>query len=427
MNILIVGNGGREHALAWKAKQSPLATKIFVAPGNGGTALEPGVENIPISASDVNGLLNFALQHQIDLTIPGAETALAAGIVDTFQAHQLRCFGPTRAAAQLESSKAFSKAFMQKAGIPTAHYQTFTDLSAAETYIQAQKHYPLVIKADGLAAGKGVVIVSNPTEALQTVKSMLSGDILNGAGKQIVIEDFITGEEASFIVIADGKHAIPLATSQDHKARDDGDMGPNTGGMGACSPAPILTPALQAEVMETVIYPTLETLAAQGTPYTGFLYAGLMITPENHIKVLEFNCRLGDPETQPILMRLKSDLVNTCLIALEKRLNTIKLDWDERSAVGVVMASGGYPDAYEQGKIIRGLPGTEASAKVFHAGTQLENNHIKTAGGRVLCVTTLGTTLKDAQVKAYELTDRINWENKYYRTDIAHKAIARES
>lgn len=425
MNILIIGNGGREHALAWKVKQSPLADKVFVAPGNAGTALEPGVENVNIAPDDLDGLLKFASTHNIGLTIPGAEAALAQGIVDLFHAHTLPCFGPTQAAAKLESSKAFSKAFMQAAGIPTAAYQSFTDFDAARAYIK-QSHFPLVIKADGLAAGKGVVIAQNEGEALQTAQDMLSGAVLGNAGREIVIEEFITGEEASFIVMTDGKHVLPLATSQDHKARDNGDQGPNTGGMGAYSPAPVLTNILQQQALDTVIYPTLKRLEAQGTPFVGFLYAGLMISPDGQIKVLEFNCRLGDPETQPILIRLKSDLNAACLAALEQRLDTVILDWDARPAIGVVMASGGYPGAYQQGETIQGLPMIDdANSKVFHAGTRLEGDAVKTAGGRVLCVTTLGDTLRDAQTRAYQLVEDIAWGDQFYRTDIGYKALER--
>jgi phosphoribosylamine--glycine ligase len=422
MNILIIGNGGREHALAWKIRQSPLANKVFVASGNAGTALEPGVENIDISPSNLNGLLDFALKNQIGLTIPGAETALAMGIVDLFNEHNLPCFGPTKEAAKLESSKAFSKSFMRAANIPTADYQSFTDLNAAEAYIK-QSRFPLVIKADGLAAGKGVVIAQNEAEALATAKDMLSGHLLGEAGSEIVIETFIIGEEASFIVMADGEHVLALATSQDHKARDNDDQGPNTGGMGAYSPAPVLTSALQQTALKTVIYPTLKKLAADGTPFIGFLYAGLMISPNGELNVLEFNCRLGDPETQPILMRLKSDLIPACLAAMDKRLDTITLEWDDRPALGVVMASKGYPSSYQQGKVIQGLLGIEPlDTKVFHAGTKLDGIEIKTAGGRVLCVTALGDTLKDAQNKAYEIIKHIYWQDEYYRTDIGNRA-----
>lgn len=427
MNILIIGNGGREHALAWKIQQSPLADKIFVASGNAGTALEPGVENVDIAPDDINALLKFAQDNNVELTIPGAEAALAEGIVDTFNQAGLACFGPSKAAARLESSKSFSKDFMREAGIPTADYQSFTDLSAAQDYIK-QCSFSLVIKASGLAAGKGVVIAQDEEEALQTAADMLSGNILSGAGSEIVVEEFITGEEASFIVMCDGKHVLPLATSQDHKARDDGDQGPNTGGMGAYSPAPVLTDTLQQEALKTVIYPTMNKLAEQGTPFTGFLYAGLMITPKGDIKVLEFNCRLGDPETQPILLRLKSDLVTACMAALEGQLDSATLEWDNRPAVGVVLASGGYPGSYEKGKTIEGLPTEEVSgSKVFHAGTLLNGGTIKTAGGRVLCATTLGDTLKDAQTKAYELAKRIHWGDQFYRTDIADKAILKKT
>ncbi|HVV68025.1 MAG TPA: phosphoribosylamine--glycine ligase [Gammaproteobacteria bacterium] len=426
MNILIIGNGGREHALAWKVRQSPEATRVFVAPGNAGTALEPGIENIPINATDIPKLIDFAKKQHIDLTIVGPEAPLAAGIADEFQQQQLPCFAPSQAAARLESSKAYSKDFMARYHIPTAHYATFTDLSAAITYIK-QQSFPLVIKADGLAAGKGVVIAQSESQAQAFVQEMLSGQTLGNAGQQIVIEEFIQGEEASFIVMADGTYALPLVTSQDHKTRDDGDTGPNTGGMGAYSPAPVITSSLHAKIMETVIYPTLRGLAAQGTPYTGFLYAGLMITPQNAIKVLEFNCRLGDPETQVILMRLQSDLVSVCLAALHGQLNTVKLLWDQRPALGVVLAAKGYPDRYAQGDVIQHLSeAVAADCKVFHAGTVLDNEQVKTAGGRVLCATALGDSIKDAQFKAYALAKQVSWENAYYRRDIGYRAIMRE-
>lgn len=425
-NILIIGSGGREHAIAWKVRQSPTAHRIFVAPGNAGTALEEGVENIPIEATNIPQLLDFAKTHHIDLTIVGPEAPLAAGIVDTFSAQHLACFGPTQLAARLESSKVFSKHFMRKYHIPTAEYADFTDLSSALHYLE-RCSFPIVIKADGLAAGKGVVIAQNKPEATDALHSMLADHRFGEASKHVVIEAFITGIEASFIVVADGKFALPLATSQDHKARDNADLGPNTGGMGAYSPAPIVSPQLEQKVMETVIYPTLQGMAAEGSPYTGFLYAGLMITPEGEPLVLEFNCRLGDPETQPILMRLQSDLVEVCTAALEKRLDQISLAWDPRPALGVVMAAKGYPDRYPQGDIIQNLPqGASSDTKVFHAGTTLENGVVKTTGGRVLCVTALGDTVKDAQQRAYEITKTISWGNQYYRTDIGYRAIAKE-
>jgi len=426
-NILIIGNGGREHAIAWKVRQSSAANKIFVAPGNAGTALEEGVENIPISALDIPQLLAFAKANKIDLTIVGPEAPLAAGIVDIFSAEGLACFGPSSAAARLESSKVFSKHFMRDHQIPTAAYADFTDLATALKYIKSCT-FPVVIKADGLAAGKGVVIAQTQQEAIDALEGMLGAHAIFGsAGKQIVIEAFISGEEASFIVVADGEFALPLATSQDHKARDNADQGPNTGGMGAYSPAPIVSAALQKKIMDTVIYPTLKGLAAQGCPYTGFLYAGIMLTPAGEPYVLEFNCRLGDPETQPILMRLQSDLIELCTAALEKRLDTISLTWDPRPALGVVMAAQGYPGTYPQGDIIKNLPDqTLVDCKVFHAGTVLENGSVKTTGGRVLCVTALGNTVKDAQNHAYAVAKNISWGNQYYRTDIGYRAIAKE-
>lgn len=426
MQILIIGNGGREHALAWKVKQSPLVSKVYVAPGNAGTALEDGIENVPIAASDIDKLLIFARDHQIALTIVGPEQPLAAGIVDQFTAQGLACFGPTQAAAQLEASKAYSKDFMLRHGIPTARYASFTDLTAAKNYAQEQS-FPLVIKADGLAAGKGVVIAQDLPQALQTLEDMLADQSLGSAGARVVIEEFISGEEASFIVMADGEFALPLATSQDHKALNNGDLGPNTGGMGAYSPAPLVTADLQEQIMQQVIYPTLKGMAEEGHPYTGFLYAGLMITANQEIKVLEFNCRLGDPETQAILLRLKSDLVVACQAALAKKLATIELDWDNRYALGVVMAAGGYPNKVITGDRIEGLPIQENNgSKIFHAGTSLENANVKTAGGRVLCVTALGETVQAAQERAYQITQNIHWPNHYYRTDIGHRAIARE-
>lgn len=422
MKILIVGGGGREHALAWKAAQSTRAEKVFVAPGNAGTALEPNLENVDIAADDVSALLAFAKQ-QIDLTIIGPEAPLVKGIVDSFQEAGLKCFGPTANAAQLEGSKAFCKDFMARHNIPTAEYQTFTDTAEAIAYIEA-KGAPIVVKADGLAAGKGVIVAQTVAEATSAVEDMLSGNAFGAAGNRVVIEEFLVGEEASFIVIADGKHALPMATSQDHKARDNGDKGPNTGGMGAYSPAPIVTPEIHDRVMREVIEPTLQGMIEDGIPYTGFLYAGLMIAPNGSLKVLEYNCRFGDPETQPIMMRLKSDLTELCEAALEGTLNTVETDWDERAALGVVLAAGGYPGVYRKGDVITGLPKSEqADQKVFHAGTQLQGNDIVTSGGRVLCACALGETIKDAQDKAYALTAEIQWDGLYYRTDIGFKAI----
>ncbi len=423
MKILIVGSGGREHALAWKVKQSPKVEKVFVAPGNAGTALESGIENVAIAATDILGLLNFAKQEQVDLTIVGPEVPLTMGIVDSFQKAGLKCFGPTAEAAQLEGSKSFCKDFMVRHNIPTAKYQSFSDQQQAIAYIKTQGA-PIVVKADGLAAGKGVVVAQTEQEAITAVADMLSGNVFGAAGSRVVIEEFLLGEEASFIVIADGKHALAMATSQDHKARDDGDNGPNTGGMGAYSPAPVVTPEIHQRVMKEVIAPTLAGMAADGRPYTGFLYAGLMISPDGAIKVLEYNCRFGDPETQPIMLRLKSDLVELCEAALAGNLDQTSSDWDDRAALGVVMAAGGYPDAYRQGAVITGLPHQETDGtKVFHAGTKTQGNDIVTAGGRVLCACALGDTIKEAQAKAYGLANSIHWDDAYYRTDIGFKAI----
>ena len=423
MKILIVGSGGREHALAWKAQQSKLASHIFVAPGNAGTALENNIENIDIGVDNIQGLLEFAQQQNIGLTIIGPEVPLVAGIVDTFQAAGLKCFGPSAQAAQLEGSKTFCKDFMAKYKIPTALYQTFTEQQPAIAYIK-EKGAPIVVKADGLAAGKGVIVAQTEQQAINAVEDMLAGNAFGEAGHRVVIEEFLEGEEASFIVIADGKNALAMATSQDHKARDNGDNGPNTGGMGAYSPAPLVTAEIHQRVMDEVIMPTLRGMEADGNSYTGFLYAGLMIKPNGGLKVLEYNCRFGDPETQPIMMRMQSDLVELCLAALDKTLDTLETQWDSRTALGVVLAAGGYPDSYQKGAIISGLPTTsEDDNKVFHAGTAQQGADIVTAGGRVLCACALGKTIKEAQDKAYQLTSKISWDNVYYRTDIGFKAI----
>ena len=423
MKILIVGSGGREHALAWKAKQSPKVEKVFVAPGNPGSALEPGIENKAIAVDDIAGLLAFAQAEQIDLTIIGPEVPLVLGVVDQFQSAGLKCFGPKAKAAQLEGSKTFCKDFMIRHHIPTAYYQSFTDKALAVAYIHEQGA-PIVVKADGLAAGKGVIVAQTEQEAIDAVEDMLSGNVFGEAGNRVVIEEFLEGEEASFIVIADGKHALPMATSQDHKARDNGDKGPNTGGMGAYSPAPVVTPAVYDIVMRDVINPTLKGMADDGLPYTGFLYAGLMISNDGTVKVLEYNCRFGDPETQPIMMRMKSDLVELCEAALTGELDKTSTEWDERAALGVVLAAGGYPDAYQKGDVISGLPTQEqVDRKIFHAGTQQVGDDIVTSGGRVLCAVALGDTILEAQTKAYELADSIHWNNIYYRTDIGFKAI----
>ena len=423
MKILIVGSGGREHALAWKAAQSLKVDQVYVAPGNAGTELEQGIDNIDIAAENIPALLDFAKKENISLTIIGPEIPLVKGIVDTFQQAGLACFGPSAKAAQLEGSKSFCKDFMARHNIPTAEYRTFTDQKQAISYIR-QKGAPIVVKADGLAAGKGVIVAQTEQEAIAAVEDMLSGNIFGEAGSRVVIEEFLQGEEASFIVIADGKHALPMATSQDHKARDNGDKGPNTGGMGAYSPAPVVTPEIHQWVMENVIKPTLRGMSNDGIPYTGFLYAGLMIAADGTSKVLEYNCRFGDPETQPIMMRLKSDLIELCEAALNEELDSTTSDWDERSALGVVLASGGYPDTYQKGHIIFGLPTEEQSdTKVFHAGTKTNGEKIVTSGGRVLCACALGESIKEAQDKAYHLTNSIHWENVFYRTDIGNKAL----
>lgn len=423
MKILIVGSGGREHALAWKAKQSPKVTQVFVAPGNAGTALEPGIENVAIQVDDIAGLLSFAQVRDIDLTIIGPEIPLVKGVVDAFDAAGLACFGPTAQAAQLEGSKAFCKDFMARHGIPTAKYETFTDVDMAIAYIN-RMGAPIVVKADGLAAGKGVIVAQTEQEAIDAVQDMLSGNSFGEAGHRVVIEEFLAGEEASFIVIADGQHALAMATSQDHKARDNGDQGPNTGGMGAYSPAPVVTPEIHQRVMDEVIYPTLKGMREDGNPYTGFLYAGLMIGKNGSIKVLEYNCRFGDPETQPIMMRLKSDLVELCQAALNKTLDQVTTDWDDRAALGVVLAAGGYPDEYAKGHPISGLnTNTNDDCKVFHAGTLQQNGQTVTNGGRVLCACALGDTIAAAQQQAYQLCKQIDWQDVYYRTDIGFKAI----
>mgnify|MGYP000597811256 CR=1 FL=1 len=423
MKILVVGSGGREHALAWKASQSTKVQSVFVAPGNAGTALEDKLTNVDLSVEDIDGLLAFAQKEKIDLTIIGPEVPLVLGVVDTFQAAGLKCFGPSAKAAQLEGSKKFCKDFMARHNIATAEYETFTKPSAAIEYIK-KMGAPIVVKADGLAAGKGVIVALTEAQAIEAVEDMLSGNSFGEAGSRVVIEEFLTGEEASFIVIADGKQALPMASSQDHKARDNGDLGPNTGGMGAYSPAPIVTDEIHQRVMDEVINPTLKGMADDGIPYTGFLYAGLMISPTGAIKVLEYNCRFGDPETQPIMMRLKSDLVELCDAALDQNLANMATEWDKRSALGVVLAAGGYPDSYAKGTVINGLPSIDdVNSKVFHAGTQLKDDQVVTSGGRVLCACALGETIKQAQENAYTLTNKISWDKVYYRTDIGFKAF----
>ena len=426
MKVLVIGNGGREHALAWKAAQSPLVTKVFVAPGNAGTALEANLENINIKATDIAGLLNFAQEQQIDLTIVGPEAPLVIGIVDSFQKAGLKIFGPSKAAAQLEGSKAFTKDFLARHNIPTAEYQNFTEIEPAIAYIR-KKGAPIVIKADGLAAGKGVIVAMTLKEAEDAVHDMLAGNAFGDAGHRVVIEEFLDGEEASFIVMVDGEHVEPMATSQDHKRVGDGDTGLNTGGMGAYSPAPVVTDDVFTKVMEQIIYPTVNGMAQEGNVYVGFLYAGLMIDKQGNPKVIEFNCRFGDPETQPIMMRMQSDLVELCLAAVEGKLNTIKSKWDPRPALGVVLAAGGYPGDYNTKDVILGLSSeTNQNCKIFHAGTSLENGQVYTNGGRVLCVTALGNTVSDAQQYAYGQLKNIYWHGCYYRHDIGYRAIERE-
>lgn len=427
MKVLIVGGGGREHALAWKCGQSPKVTEVLVAPGNAGTALEPRSRNIAVAADDVDELLAVAESEAVGLTIIGPEVPLVAGIVDRFRERGLPCFGPTAQAAQLEGSKSFSKAFLERHGIPTAAYRSFTELGEALQYIR-DRGAPIVIKADGLAAGKGVVVASTLAEAERAATDMLGAGTFGAAGRRIVVEEFLEGEEASFIVITDGTRVLPLATSQDHKARDDGDTGPNTGGMGAYSPAPVITPELERRIMDEVIHPTLDGLRADGIDYLGFLYAGLIITADGTPKVLEFNCRFGDPETQPIMARLHTDLVDICLATLSGKLGEIEVEWDPRAALGVVMAAGGYPDSYRTADTITGLTDTRTGAvKVFHAGTAMRGDEVITTGGRVLCVVGLGRTVALAQEMAYAEVRRIHWPDAYYRTDIGHRAIARSA
>jgi phosphoribosylamine--glycine ligase len=424
MNILIIGNGGREHALAWKAAQSAQADRVFVAPGNAGTARESNLENVPLDVMDLDGLADFAASNDVGLTIVGPEAPLVAGIVDLFQSRNLPVFGPSRGAAQLEGSKAFTKDFLARHKIPTAGYGSFTDVDAALAYIR-QQGAPIVVKADGLAAGKGVIVAMTLTEAEAAVRDMLAGNTFGEAGSRVVIEDFLTGEEASFIVMVDGKNVLPMATSQDHKRVGDGDTGPNTGGMGAYSPAPVVTDAVHRRIMNEVIFPTVEGMAAEGHPYTGFLYAGLMIDPEGAPRVIEFNCRFGDPETQPIMLRMQSDIVELCLAATRSRLDQCESSWDDRVAVGVVLAAEGYPGSYRKGDVIQGLPEKDAAGeKVFHAGTRIQDDNVVTNGGRVLCATALGETVSEAQQKAYQLADHIVWDGVFCRRDIAYRAIA---
>jgi phosphoribosylamine--glycine ligase len=423
MKLLVIGSGGREHALAWRLKQSPRIQKVYVAPGNGGTAREEGLENVAITA--IPELVAYALKEGIQLTVVGPEAPLAAGVVDAFRAAGLKVFGPTQAAAQLESSKDFAKQFMARHHIPTAAFATFTEAAAAHAYLDAQGA-PIVIKADGLAAGKGVVVATTLEEAHAAVEMMLADNSFGDAGARVVIEECLFGEEASFIVMVDGEHVLPLATSQDHKRLLDGDLGPNTGGMGAYSPAPVVTPEVHAKAMREVIRPVVAGMKAEGTPFTGFLYAGLMISPEGQIKVLEFNCRMGDPETQPIMMRLKSDLVTLLEAAVDGRLDQVEAEWDRRFALGVVLAAAGYPDNPRKGDAITGLGQVLEDCHVFHAGTTLQDDQVVTAGGRVLCVTALGDTVKMAQTRAYQAAENIDFAGRQMRHDIGWRAIGRK-
>jgi phosphoribosylamine--glycine ligase len=427
MKVLVIGGGGREHALAWKAAQSPQVSQVFVAPGNAGTHQEPDISNVAIDAENTEALLEFAQNESIELTIVGPEAPLVNGIVDQFQTAGLRIFGPSAAAAQLEGSKTFTKDFLQRHKIPTAEYQSFTEIEPALEYVN-NKGVPIVIKADGLAAGKGVILAHTEQEAIDSIKDMLSGNSFGDAGHRVVIEEFLYGEEASFICMVDGEHALPLATSQDHKARDNGDQGPNTGGMGAYSPAPIVTAEVEDKIMQQVIWPTVRGMAAEGAKYTGFLYAGLMVSNTGDVKVIEYNCRFGDPEAQPIMMRLQSDLVELCIACCDGKLvekeTEKKVKWDSRSCLGVVLAANGYPDSYLKGDIIKGIPPADSETKVFHAGTKNDDmGNILSSGGRVLCAAALGDTLEEAQKKTYQIVNQIDWDGAYFRTDIGFKAL----
>lgn len=426
MRVLIIGSGGREHALGWKVAQNPAVETVFIAPGNAGTALEAKLQNVDIAVEDVAGLVAFAQNNAIELTIVGPEAPLVIGVVDAFRAAGLPIFGPTQAAAQLEGSKAFTKDFLARHNIPTAAYANFTEIEPALAYVREQGA-PIVVKADGLAAGKGVIVAMTLEEAEGAIKDMLAGNAFGDAGSRVVVEEFLDGEEASFIVMVDGENVLPMATSQDHKRVGDQDTGPNTGGMGAYSPAPVVTQAIHDRVMQEVIYPTVRGMAAEGNPYTGFLYAGLMIDSTGAPKVIEYNCRFGDPETQPIMMRMQSDLVELCLAAIDGRLDQVESKWDPRASIGIVLAAGGYPGDYAKGDIISGLPTTEVEGqKVFHAGTTDKDGHVVTNGGRVLCATALGNTVSEAQQRAYELAKQISWHGMFHRNDIGYRAIARE-
>ncbi|GAL23208.1 phosphoribosylamine-glycine ligase [Vibrio maritimus] len=426
MNVLIIGAGGREHALGWKVAQNPNVETVFVAPGNAGTALEPKLENVAIDVEDIQGLVAFAKEKDIELTIVGPEAPLVIGVVDAFQEAGLAIFGPTQAAAQLEGSKAFTKDFLARHAIPTGAYANFTEIEPALAYVREQGA-PIVVKADGLAAGKGVIVAMTLEEAEDAIKDMLAGNAFGDAGSRVVIEEFLDGEEASFIVMVDGENVLPMATSQDHKRVGDKDTGPNTGGMGAYSPAPVVTQEIHNRIMEEVIYPTVRGMASEGNPYTGFLYAGLMIDKDGTPKVIEYNCRFGDPETQPIMMRMQSDMVELCQAAIDKKLDQVESKWDPRASIGIVLAAGGYPASYNKGDVISGLPTIEVEGeKVFHAGTADKDGNVVTNGGRVLCATALGNTVSEAQARAYELTKKISWDGMFHRNDIGYRAIARE-
>ncbi len=425
MKVLVIGGGGREHALAWKAAQSPNVSQVFVAPGNAGTELESSLTNVAISATDIQDLLAFAKKEQVALTIVGPEAPLVAGVVDAFEAEGMTIFGPSAAAAQLEGSKAFTKDFLARHKIPSADYQNFTQVEPALEYLR-EKGAPIVVKADGLAAGKGVIVAMTLAEAEAAVRDMLAGNAFGDAGSRVVIEEFLDGEEASFIVMVDGEHVLPMATSQDHKRVGDGDTGPNTGGMGAYSPAPVVTQEIHDRIMEQVIMPTVRGMAEEGHVYKGFLYAGLMIDAAGQPKVIEFNCRFGDPETQPIMLRLQSDLVELCLAGCKGELDKVTADFDPRASVGVVLAAGGYPGHYRQGDVITGIPAGTDTAKVFHAGTKFKDGELVTSGGRVLCATALGNTVTEAQANAYAAARQIEWQGVFSRSDIAYRAIARE-
>jgi len=426
MNVLIIGSGGREHALGWKTAQNSDVEKVFIAPGNAGTALEPKLENVAIDVLEFDKLAEFAKANNCALTIVGPEVPLVEGVVDFFADKGLRAFGPSKGAAQLEGSKAFTKDFLARHNIPTGAYENFTEVEPALAYLK-KVGAPIVVKADGLAAGKGVIVAETLEQAEDAVRDMLSGNAFGEAGCRVVIEEFLDGEEASFIVVVDGKNVVPMATSQDHKRVGDKDTGPNTGGMGAYSPAPVVTPEIHDRVMKEVIYPTVEGMAAEGNDYVGFLYAGLMIDADGTPKVIEYNCRFGDPETQPIMLRLQSDLVAICNQAIDGELEGVTTQWDPRCALGVVLAAGGYPAAYEKGHAISGLPEAEVvGEKVFHAGTAMKDGNVVATGGRVLCATALGNTVKEAQTRAYELTNKVSWKDSFFRTDIGYRAVARE-